>query len=244
MTLGPGRCEHLTGQLLALRGESAAPRAVLCDYRSRELRSVAIGDQALVEAASPVHHDGMLPDTGRYEERYRLTSRDGAALGAGVFALLAGILLPNAVPFIVFGGAVTLLYIVVLAGHRVAFRADNAGIMLGVNLTGLKLYRVNIPWADVEKIILYSLRQVYREDIQWEGKTSRDYIGIQRREDAPALVHGNQPAAWSPEPRIAAGATRPITTWQLDRDRLDATLAVVAPAIQVVDYGIIDVKHF
>ena len=145
MTLGPGRCEHLTGQLLALRGEGAAPRAVLCDYRSRELRSVAVGDQALVEAASPVHHDGMLPDTGRYEERYRLTSRDGAALGAGVFALLAGILLPNAVPFIVFGGAVTLLYIVVLAGHRVAFRADNAGIMLGVNLTGLKLHRVNIP---------------------------------------------------------------------------------------------------
>jgi hypothetical protein len=186
----------------------------------------------------------MLPDTGRHEERYRLTGRAPAALGAGLFGVLTGILF-HSMLFIVVGGALALFYIVVIAGHRVTFRADNAGITLGVNLTGLKLYPVNIPWADVEKITLYSLRQWSREDVVLKGKrTATNYIGIQRREGAPPLVHGNQPAAWSPEPRIAAGATRPITTWQLDRDRLAATLAVVAPAIHVVDYGIIDVKNW
>jgi hypothetical protein len=58
---------------------------------------------------------------------------------------------------------------------------------------------------------------------------------------APALPHGNRPDLNCPEPRVAAGAIRDITTWRLDRNRLAAVIAVVAPAVRIVDYGIIDV---
>ena len=107
-------------------------------------------------------------------------------------------------------------YIILIAGRRLAFRADCTGITLGVNPTGRKFYATHIPWADVEKIVLYTLRWHSRGEIAGPAGT-RDYIGIQRSEGAPPLPHGNQPALNCPEPRVAAGATRDITTWRLDR---------------------------
>ena len=141
---------------------------------------------------------------------------------------------------IVVGGAAMLPYIILIAGRRLAFRADYTGITLGVNPTGRKFYATRIPWANVEKIVLYTLRWHSRGEIAGSAGT-RDYIGIQRSEGAPPLPHGNQPALNCPEPRVAAGATRDITTWRLDRNRLAAVIAVVAPAVRIVDYGIIDV---
>ena len=38
-----------------------------------------------------------------------------------------------------------------------------------------------------------------------------------------------------PVPGVAAGAARPVTAWRLDRDRLAALTAAVAPAIPVID---------
>ena len=131
-------------------------------------------------------------------------------------------------------------YIILIAGRRLAFRADYTGITLGVNPTGRKFYATRIPWANVEKIVLYTLRWHSRGEIAGSAGT-RDYIGIQRSEGAPPLPHGNQPALNCPEPRVAAGATRDITTWRLDRNRLAAVIAVVAPAVRIFDYGIIDV---
>jgi hypothetical protein len=193
----------------------------------------------LAEAVWPVHHDGMPPDTSGYEERYRLTSKDAVPLAGIVVVTVVGGIWFHTVAGIVIGGALALPYIIVIAGRRVAFRADHTGITLGVNLTGLKFYAVRVPWADVEQIVLYSLRQ--QSSKQDVIGSLRDYIGIKRREGAPALRHGNQPAANCPEPRVAAGATRAITTWQLDRSRLAAVTAVAAPAIRIVDYGTIDV---
>jgi hypothetical protein len=183
----------------------------------------------------------MPTDTSGYEERYRLTGTDAAPLaGIAVVTVVGGIWFHTLAP-IAIGGALALPYIIVIAGHRVAFRADHTGITLGLNLTGLKLYAVRVPWADVEQIVLYSLRQSSsRQDVL---SRLTDYIGIKRREGAPALSHGNQPAANCPEPGVAAGATRAITTWRFDRNRLAAVTAVAAPAIRIVDYGTIDVRR-
>lgn len=56
-----------------------------------------------------------------------------------------------------------------------------------------------------------------------------------RREGAPALPYGNKQAAGCPVPGVAAGATRRLTRWRLDRDRLAAVTAAVAPGIPVIE---------
>jgi hypothetical protein len=38
-------------------------------------------------------------------------------------------------------------------------------------------------------------------------------------------------------PGVAAGAVRPVTAWRLDRDRLAALTAAVAPGIPIIDAG-------
>ena len=193
----------------------------------------------LAEAARRMHHNAMPPGPSGYEERYRLTRKDVAPPIAYVVLSVVSIWLHNLI-FVVVGGAAMLPYIILIAGRRVAFRADYTGITLGVNPTFRKFYATRIPWADVEKIVLYTLRWHSSGEVAGSAGT-RDYIGIQRREGAPALPHGNQPAINCPEPRVAAGATRDITTWRLDRNRLAAVIAVVAPAVRIVDDGIIDV---
>jgi hypothetical protein len=49
---------------------------------------------------------------------------------------------------------------------------------------------------------------------------------------------GNEQAAGCPVPRVAAGATRRVTGWQLDRERLAAVAAAVAPGVPLVDVSV------
>jgi hypothetical protein len=60
-------------------------------------------------------------------------------------------------------------------------------------------------------------------------------IGIQRRQGAPAFPRGNKPARDCPVPGVAAGAVRPVSAWRLDRERLVALTAAVAPTISITD---------
>jgi len=167
----------------------------------------------------------MLPDPGRYEERYRLI---GAALGlaSALLAVGLGLLWHTQLIF----AALTVLAVIpaalAVALRPVAFRADYAGITLG---SGRQLPRspaVFIPWADVERIILYR---------DYTSGDQMQYIGVQRRDGAPALPRGNKQAPWCPVPGVAAGAARPIKNWRLDRERLAAVTAAVAPGIPVID---------
>jgi len=201
---------------------------------------VARRELMLAEAARRMHHDAMPPDPSGYEERYRLTRHDVAPPIVYVVLSVVSVIWFHTLIIIVVGGAAMLPYIILIAGRRVAFRADYTGITLGVNPTGRKFYATRIPWADVEMIVLYTLRWHSRGEVAGSAGT-RGYIGIQRREGAPSLPHGNQPALNRPGPRVAAGATRDITTWRLDRNRLAAVIAVVAPAVRIFDYGTIDV---
>jgi len=188
----------------------------------------------------------MLPGPGRYEERWRLTNL-GIPL-FGVVFLLVGFIF-HFWPFIVFGVLGVLLYILEIAVYRIAFRADSAGITFGADPMRFKFYAVHIPWSDIETIILYTLRE--RPSLpagsgggKVDYKESTNYIGIKRRAGAPALAHGNSPAANCPDPGVPAGATRPIGGWRLDRDRLAAVIAVAAPDVSVVDDGTTDLEEF
>jgi hypothetical protein len=118
------------------------------------------------------------------------------------------------------------------ARRAVAFRADHAGVTLTA-VPG-KLSRrgsaVFMPWADVEQIVLYRVYPRGRG-----GYAQAWCIGIQRREGAPALSRGNGQAPGCPVPGVAAGVTRRITGWHLDRDRLAAVIAAVAPGIPIIE---------
>jgi hypothetical protein len=181
----------------------------------------------------------VLPDPGSYEERYRLAGDAGWTLfGTLVFASL-GSVWHTSVIYTVFALVVAAMAaraggVFAAARRAVAFRTDYAGITLGAvpGQLGSRRPAVFVPWEDVEQILLYPGGPGGR------GRSAPvSSIGIQRRAGAPPLARGNEQAPGCPVPRVAAGASRRITGWRLDRDRLAAVTAAVAPGIPVVDAG-------
>jgi hypothetical protein len=119
-----------------------------------------------------------------------------------------------------------------LARRTVAFRAGQEGILLGAVPDKLSVRRGSalfIPWADIERIILYPAYS------RGPGRHPVQCIGVQRTAAAAPLRWGNEQAPGCPVPRVAAWATRKITGWQLDRGRLAAVLAAAAPGIPILD---------
>ncbi len=173
-----------------------------------------------------------------YEERYRLTSRAAVGLAASVLLVVVGFLWHLPVVFLLLGAA---LAVVTAQGAGVidrirrttAFRADQAGITLGTvpdRLTVRRGSRLFIPWADVERIILYPVHPRGRS-----GRAVVQCIGVQRRATSDPLRWGNEQAPGCPVPRVPAWATRMITGWRLDRSRLAAVTAAVAPDVPILD---------
>jgi hypothetical protein len=180
----------------------------------------------------------MLPDQGCYEERYRLTGSAALCLAASLLSIGLGLLWHTPVVFTVV--AVILAAVATQGGaavgaarRMIAFRADQEGITLGVvpgKLTPRHGSAVFVPWPDIEQIILYT---VYPRG---QGRYARvQCIGIQRRDAAPTLPWGNEHAPSCPVPGVAAAATRRVTSWRLDRERLAAVTAAVAPGIPILD---------
>jgi hypothetical protein len=125
--------------------------------------------------------------------------------------------------------------VLAIARRPVAFRADHAGITLGSDRQLSRRPAVFIPWTDVERIVLYPGRKAAGlGDYLW-ASGEVEYIGVQRRDGALALPYGNEQAPGCPVPGVAAGATRQIKRWRLDRERLAAVTAAVAPGILVIE---------
>jgi hypothetical protein len=181
----------------------------------------------------------MLPDPGRYEERYRLTYPVARGFALSFVPLIIAIFSHQPLPWLILSPAAFVLatvpWLVAVAGRKVAFRADMTGITLGADPLSWPFRHAStmfVPWSDAEAIALYQgggpLGWRYLDD---------PCIGIQRRPDAAALSRGNKPARRCPVPGVAAGAARPVTAWRLDRDRLAALTAAVAPGIPIIDAG-------
>lgn len=178
------------------------------------------------------------PDLGCYEERYRLTGR--AALGLAVSILLIGLSFMGHSPVIFLPIGIILAVLIAqgagvidLARRKIALRVDDTGITLGAvpdKLTVRRGSALFIPWADVERIILFP---VYPHGSS--GRAPVQCIGVQRQAGAEPLLWGNEQAPGCPVPRVAAWATRKITGWRLDRDRLAAVTAAAAPEVSILD---------
>jgi hypothetical protein len=176
----------------------------------------------------------MLPDPGCYEERYRMTAAAlprHLAVALMSIGLLFLVVAPWVTGVVIAAALVVLMGTGVAARRMIAFRADQAGITLGAVPGRLMVRRgpaVFIPWADAEKIILYPARP--------DGQAPEDRvpcIAVQQRQES-AAVPGNDQAAGCPVPG-AAGTTRRVSGWRLDRERLAAVAAAVAPAVPIVD---------
>jgi hypothetical protein len=172
----------------------------------------------------------MVPDPGCYEERYRLTGSAVLRLAVGLVWLGLGVFWQSrvmsvtsvilAIPMIFSALAVAFAMpgVIAIARRMVVFRADYAGITLGVlpsNLAALREAATFIPWAEVERIVLYP--------------------AYSRGQHAYALVQGV--AVQRRKEAAATGTARKFTGWKLDRERLTAVTAAVAPGIPVVDAG-------
>jgi hypothetical protein len=181
----------------------------------------------------------MVPDQGCYEERYRLTFPVVRGAAFSVVPLIVAIFGHQPLPWVTLAPVVfalaTVPWLVAVASRKAAFRADMAGITLGADPLSWPFRHASavfVPWSDAEGIALYQGGGPF-------GWRSQDdpCIGIQRRQGAPALSRGNKPARRCPVPGVAAGAVRPVTAWRLDRDRLAALTAAVAPGIPIIDAG-------
>ena len=174
-------------------------------------------------------------DQGLYEERYRLAGSIAASLAISL--VMIGVAVHFSFATWIALSALGLMSITVpclatAATGRIAFRADVLGITLGaspLSWPGRDSSPVFIPWSDVERIVLYSGPKSGEL-----GAGDRQCIGIQRRPGAPRLPRGNGPARRCPVPGLAEGATRQVVAWRLDRERLTALTAAVAPCIPVI----------
>jgi len=181
----------------------------------------------------------MLPDQGCYEERYRLTVPVARGAAISLVSLIPAIFSHQPLPWLILGPIAFVLatvpWVLAVASRKIAFRADMTGITLGTDpLTWpfRHAWSVFVPWSDAEAIALYQGGGPFGWRIGGDP-----CIAIQRREDAPALPRCNKPARRCPPPGVAAGAARPVTAWRLDRDRLAALTAAIAPGIPIIDAG-------
>lgn len=184
----------------------------------------------------------MQPDPGSYEARYRVSraAQRGWSTSLILLPTAAGLLsvsLPLALVLFVLGAIAILPIVAGLAVRRTAFRADYAGITLGADMRDGWAWRwdraVFVPWADVEQIVIYP-----GQGFPTGSRAPR--IGIQRRQDVPGLSAGDRPAPGCPLPRVSAADTRAVAGWRLDRDRLAAVTAMVAPGVPVTDLTAIE----
>ncbi len=181
----------------------------------------------------------MQPDQGCYEERYRLTFPVARSAAFSLVALIPAIFSHQQLLWLILCPVIFVLatvpWLLAVASRKVAFRADMAGITLGADPLSWPFrhaWAVFVPWSDAETIALYQGGGPFGWRLQDDP-----CIGIRRRPGAPALSRGNRPARRCPVPGVAAGAVRPITAWRLDRDRLAALTAAVAPGIPIIDAG-------
>lgn len=178
----------------------------------------------------------MLPDPGCYEERYRLTSGITLRFIVGLCTIAVGLhwqspaisatalILALPMALAAFGIAVAMPGLIAISRRVPAFRADYAGITLTDMPTSLATLRnraMFIPWAEIDRIVLYSASGPAEPGASVPVRG----IAVQRREEATALSAG------------PARMARKITGWRLDRERLTAVTAAVAPGVRIIDGG-------
>jgi hypothetical protein len=189
----------------------------------------------------------MLPDPGCYEEHYRLTGHAALGLALGLISVGFGVLFEEpalsaasvilAIPvvFSAFGVILAMPGVIAMARRRIAFRADPTGITLGTvpdNMPALRHPAVFVPWAEIERVILYLARPA---GPRGRGCAQVTRIAVERRAGPAEFARASKLIPGCPEPATTLRPTRRVTGWRLNRERLAAVSAAVAPEIPIVE---------
>jgi hypothetical protein len=189
----------------------------------------------------------MVLDPGCYEERYRLTGHAALGLAVGILSVGVGVLfeapalsaasviLAIPVVFSAFGVILAMPSVIAMASRRIAFRADPMGITLGTvpdNMPALRRPAVFVPWADIERVILYLARPT---GPRGRGGAQVTRIAVERRAGSAEFTRVSNLIPGRPEPAATMRPTRTITGWRLNRERLVAVSAAVAPEIPILE---------
>jgi hypothetical protein len=168
-----------------------------------------------------------------YQARYGWDPRTMRVVAlSAVFT--AGLLLPGMpliariLGFPLFGAGGLFMGYVALS-RKVAFRVDGTGVLLGGSPARYGATTSHVPWDDITGLVLW------RQHI---GGTSMPYVGLIRREGAPALPGDDSRMRavlehLAPVPAEVAIASRAVNGWHLDKERLVAAVARFAPAVPV-----------
>nr|WP_055504243.1 hypothetical protein [Nonomuraea pusilla] len=172
-----------------------------------------------------------------YQVRYSWDLRTiGVLVGCAVFIaalLLLDMPLGAKIPGLALFGAGGLFIAYGVLTHKVAFRVDETGVLLGGSPIRYSATTAHVPWEDITGFVLWR---------QAAGGASLPYVGVTRRAGAPALP-GDGPIARAvlehlvPVPADVAMSSRGMTGWRLDKDRLVAAVSHFAPEISVRDYS-------
>jgi hypothetical protein len=175
-----------------------------------------------------------------YVTRYGFPPKHWGVIAiAATFTLLA-IFLPmgtflRIATLVFFGGGGVLLLVAGLS-RKVALRVDESGVTLGGSPLRYAATTAHVPWRDVEAVVLW--RQ--------ELAAGMPYIGVLRPHGAPALpgiptgtagramMSATEKLAGAPDARLVT-ASRAITGWHLDDDRLATAMQRFAPGVPLID---------
>jgi hypothetical protein len=171
-----------------------------------------------------------------YQARYGwdLKTARVVALSAAFTAvlLLPGVpLLARILGLPLFGvGGLFMAYVAL--SRRVAFRVDETGVLLGGSPARYRATTTHVPWEDITGFVLW------RQEVG--ASASLPYVGVTRREGAPALP-GDGPKAravlefLAPVPANTVISSRAVNGWHFDKDQLVAAVAYFAPSTPVQD---------
>jgi len=174
-----------------------------------------------------------------YEARYGWNARSARTIGFSAFLVVVAIFAPMSLAirvliFVFFGGGCALL-LGIVCSRRVALRVDAQGITLGGVPPRYRQKTVVVPWADIEKVVLWKQAVLAGQ--------SMPYVGLVRRPDAPALAgpagqqvaRGVAGAFHVPVSAETLSASRGVNGWRLDKPRFVAAVKRFAPDVQIDD---------
>ncbi|WP_282780966.1 MULTISPECIES: hypothetical protein [unclassified Nocardia] len=175
-----------------------------------------------------------------YEARLGFDPRSTGILGICALFVVVALLVPDmpvalqVVTIVFFGGGGVLLA-VGMASRKLALRVDEDGVTLGGNPLRRRATTVFVSWSEIAAIVLFRQRLSH-------GATMR-YIGVQRHAGLPPLPSAAGRTAQAASrliphvPPDVVAASRAISGWRLDEDRLIAALRHHAPHVRLIDAG-------
>jgi hypothetical protein len=175
-----------------------------------------------------------------YQEKYGWNRQSLRIIGLAL-VFCAAALLPTMplwakiLDLVLFGGSAVLMAVISLRGTT-AIRVDQAGITLCSSPVYPKSTTRLFPWEDVVSVVIW-------QSVVPGQKGAPDCVGVERRPGAQPVTgkftgRPSRFAARLESPGITPemAVTRTVANgWVLDRDRLTAAIAHVAPGVGVVD---------